>query len=295
LLKCNPFLRLIRTAVASTHIAMFARGVPRMMSRSAAPAMSARLPSFTAQGQFVFRAAFATPGLVPVVATRSFITATPAALANVAAGSGAVTPPGGSGPTGATLSVLGELSVDDSEELRRARLHGQATGESSPAVADSVAAPTNLTSPVNPAASTASSDEGVRGLSTVSNISDSDRELIRRALREDPLDAAPAASETADGVKKRMGGVGHGVKGGDMMTVFTCNVCQTRTAKRFTKHAYTKGVVLVQCPGCGNKHLLADHLGWFADGHNTIEDILRAKGEEVTRLGGSIYLDDIKS
>jgi hypothetical protein len=276
---------------------MFARGVPRMMSRSAAPAMSARLPSFTAQGQFAFRAAFATPGLVPLVgATRSFITVTPMALANVAAGSGAVTPPG-SGPTGATVSVssvLGELS-DDSEELHRARLHGHATGESSPAVADSVAAPTNLTSSVNPAAATASSDEGVRGLSTVSNISDSDRDLIRRALREDPLDAAPAASETADGVKKRMGGVGHGVKGGDMMTVFTCNVCQTRTAKRFTKHAYTKGVVLVQCPGCGNKHLLADHLGWFADGHNTIEDILRAKGEEVTRLGGSIYLDDIKS
>ena len=131
---------------------------------------------------------------------------------------------------------------------------------------------------------------GFRPLSKVEGISDEDRELIKKVLRDDP--DAPAASENAEGTKKRMGGTGHGVKGGDMTAVFTCNVCGSRTAKRFTRHAYTKGIVLVQCPGCGNKHLLADNLGWFNDEHKNIEEILKAKGEEVRRLEGAIFLDE---
>ncbi|KAJ3299485.1 hypothetical protein HK104_008757 [Borealophlyctis nickersoniae] len=60
-----------------------------------------------------------------------------------------------------------------------------------------------------------------------------------------------------------------------------------------SKHAYTKGVVLIRCDGCKNIHLIADHLGWY-DSMNppgTIEEILAKKGETVKRLtldGGKI-------
>jgi hypothetical protein len=42
-------------------------------------------------------------------------------------------------------------------------------------------------------------------------------------------------------------------------------------------------VVLLQCPSCKNRHLIADHLGWFGDERVTIEDILREKGEEIKK------------
>ncbi|KAH9479760.1 hypothetical protein JR316_0008355 [Psilocybe cubensis] len=71
---------------------------------------------------------------------------------------------------------------------------------------------------------------------------------------------------------------------------FTCTVsgCGERSTHQFTKKAYEKGIVLVQCPGCKNRHLIADHLGWFKDSTQggklrTVEDILKEKGETVKR------------
>lgn len=63
--------------------------------------------------------------------------------------------------------------------------------------------------------------------------------------------------------------------------VFTCNVCNTRSAKQFSWLAYNHGVVLVTCPGCDNKHLIADRLHWF-DGMS-VEDYLANKGQTVTK------------
>jgi hypothetical protein len=34
---------------------------------------------------------------------------------------------------------------------------------------------------------------------------------------------------------------------------FTCNKCETRQSKKFTRHAYEKGIVIVNCDGCGVK------------------------------------------
>ncbi|KAL0059051.1 hypothetical protein AAF712_014228 [Marasmius tenuissimus] len=71
---------------------------------------------------------------------------------------------------------------------------------------------------------------------------------------------------------------------------FTCTVegCGTRSTHEFTKRSYERGIVLVQCPGCENRHLIADHLGWFKESTEegklrTVEDLLRAKGEKIRR------------
>ncbi|KAJ6580876.1 DNL zinc finger-domain-containing protein [Mycena capillaripes] len=71
---------------------------------------------------------------------------------------------------------------------------------------------------------------------------------------------------------------------------FTCTAdnCGERSTHEFSRQAYESGLVLVQCPGCHNRHLIADHLGWFKESTEegklrTIEDILRARGEKVTR------------
>ncbi|KAH0583532.1 hypothetical protein J132_09680 [Termitomyces sp. J132] len=71
---------------------------------------------------------------------------------------------------------------------------------------------------------------------------------------------------------------------------FTCTVtgCGERSTHEFTKRAYQRGIVLVQCPKCKNRHLIADHLGWFKESTEdgklrTVEDILRARGETVRR------------
>ncbi|KAK0534478.1 hypothetical protein OC834_001868 [Tilletia horrida] len=69
---------------------------------------------------------------------------------------------------------------------------------------------------------------------------------------------------------------------------FTCTAsgCGHRSTHEFSKQAYTRGIVIVQCPGCQNRHLIADHLGWFtetADEPKTVEEMVAAKGGQVKR------------
>ncbi|CEG36952.1 zinc finger [Plasmopara halstedii] len=69
--------------------------------------------------------------------------------------------------------------------------------------------------------------------------------------------------------------------GDKFVMVYTCSVCETRSAKTISKHAYYKGVVLVRCPGCENLHLIADRLGWFEDDATDVESLLKQKGKRV--------------
>ncbi|BGP25965.1 zinc finger, Zim17-type [Rhodotorula toruloides] len=75
------------------------------------------------------------------------------------------------------------------------------------------------------------------------------------------------------------------------------SACGHRSSHEFARRSYEKGVVIIQCPGCGNRHLIADHLHWFSqtpspahptgqpigsETPRTIEDLMREKGEQVT-------------
>ena len=77
----------------------------------------------------------------------------------------------------------------------------------------------------------------------------------------------PPAVGLGTGLGATLGAVGvadgAGLKGAQMAMVFTCAICETRSTKIFGRHSYEKGTVIVTCPGCGNHHLVADHLGWF--------------------------------
>jgi hypothetical protein len=68
-----------------------------------------------------------------------------------------------------------------------------------------------------------------------------------------------------------------------MFIAFNCNVCQTRNQKQMSRHAYHHGVVIIQCEGCRNNHLIADRLGWFRREGVDVELLMREKGQSVRK------------
>ena len=69
-----------------------------------------------------------------------------------------------------------------------------------------------------------------------------------------------------------------GEKKKELYMVFTCNKCETRSTKGFSKRAYNYGVVIVTCPGCESKHVVADRLGWFGE-KGDVGDFIKEKTE----------------
>lgn len=78
-----------------------------------------------------------------------------------------------------------------------------------------------------------------------------------------------------------------------LMIAFTCKKCNTRSSHTMSKQAYNNGTVLIQCPGCKGRHLIADHLKIFSDNKVTIQDILKAKGESVSLTTDDLAFEDI--
>lgn len=77
-----------------------------------------------------------------------------------------------------------------------------------------------------------------------------------------------------------------------MHMAFTCGQCGTRALRSFSKHAYTHGVVIVTCPGCDARHLIADNKGWFGEERN-VEEVMRKRGVRVPVLrDGTLEFND---
>ncbi|KAK9477881.1 DNL zinc finger-domain-containing protein [Lipomyces japonicus] len=58
---------------------------------------------------------------------------------------------------------------------------------------------------------------------------------------------------------------------------FTCKVCSNRSSHFMSHQAYHNGTVLIKCPSCNNRHLIADHLKIFSDKPVTVEDLVDEK------------------
>jgi hypothetical protein len=75
--------------------------------------------------------------------------------------------------------------------------------------------------------------------------------------------------------------------GKKLAIVFTCTICNTRSAKQFTEQAYRHGIVIVRCPGCEKQHLIADNLSMFSDSDEdgfNIETAMAKLGQSVTTV-----------
>ena len=96
---------------------------------------------------------------------------------------------------------------------------------------------------------------------------------------------SPTSSSAASDTSTSNDAIPGVTKGGDLMIMlYTCRICETRSARQISKLGYYHGSVIVRCPGCKNLHLISDHLGWFDDNkHTNAETLLQQRGEAVRK------------
>ena len=75
--------------------------------------------------------------------------------------------------------------------------------------------------------------------------------------------------------------------------MMTCQVCNHKMTKTFTKKAYHTGVVIINCDNCDNNHLIADNLGWFREKSVNIEDLAQEKGDQAIKVQNHPRLQQI--
>lgn len=142
-------------------------------------------------------------------------------------------------------------------------------------------------------ATTTTGQDGVP-TSSLSDVSQEDLNLAAAAALQ-PDDDTSTSNQQQQFTYDHLSDIpGAQAGGGKKLTiVFTCTVCSTRSAKKFSEQAYNHGVVLVRCPGCQNLHLIADRLGFFTDdeidgdGDGTGWDIQKAlakRGDDIVAV-----------
>ena len=120
-------------------------------------------------------------------------------------------------------------------------------------------------------------DEKYETASSKPYLSEGDLKLALQAANDEVDEKAPAID---------LSNIPGTSKGGSrkLAIIYTCNVCNTRSAKKFTERAYKHGVVLVRCPSCESLHLIADRLGYFSDDEDgkgwDIEMFMKSIGKE---------------
>lgn len=71
---------------------------------------------------------------------------------------------------------------------------------------------------------------------------------------------------------------------------YTCNICETKNRVVVSRQAYTEGMVIAVCKGCGNKHWIADNLDPTLS-HSNIEEYFESRGlgDTVNRVTEEVY------
>ena len=126
-------------------------------------------------------------------------------------------------------------------------------------------------------------DETNKPLSATSTLSPDDLNLAMQAANEQDqeISVSTTSSLNIDDIPRTSTGGSR-----KLAIIYTCNVCNTRSAKRFTERAYNHGLVLITCPKCESMHLIADRLGYFSDSNDgdgkgwDIETFMKSIGQE---------------